>query len=177
MDTGELEISTLAFFSQYAFISFVRIHVIFPVLLVSALISACATKEPEPLRVRQFHMSSITPSSINSQMVRGEQQYRLRGEVTSAERQTKLGQYYTVHWENTVNAPAPLRIIMDYQQAATGFKQLQMVSDLPVGERSGDIEFQVNGENYRRNGRVLSWRMRLMSGEQVIDEKRSYLWR
>ena len=122
-------------------------------------------------------MRSIVPADDSTQMVRGEQQYRLRGAVTQLERSAKIGQYYTVKWINRGGAPAPLYIVMDYQQAASGAKKLQIQQSLDANEPCGDVEFRINGENYRRNGEVVSWRIRLMSGKRVIDEKRSYLWR
>lgn len=122
-------------------------------------------------------MNTARPADDTAQMVRGEQLYRLRGSVTTADRLAKLGQYYTVQWRNINDAPAPLSVIMDYEQSATGAKRLQMVRHLPAGEDTGEVEFHINGVNFQRNGRVLSWRIRLMSGDQVVDEKRSYLWR
>ena len=154
-----------------------RIHLILQAILLTGLISSCATKEVEPLRVSMFHLKSIQINDDSSQMIRGEQQYRLKGAVTNTERQSRLGQYYTVRWQSVDRATSSLRIVMDYEQAATGAKKLQMIQELPANEDSGTIEFQITGENYRKNGRVLSWRVRLMDGSQIIDEKRSYLWR
>ena len=52
-----------------------------------------------------------------------------------------------------------------------------MSKDLPAGEEAGRVEFIVSGESYRTNGRVLAWRIRMMSGSKVISEKRSYMWK
>ncbi|MGB1260144.1 MAG: hypothetical protein ACPG6P_08900, partial [Akkermansiaceae bacterium] len=74
-------------------------------------------------------------------------------------------------------AGQPTHVVMDYQQAATGSKVLRKTHNLPAATPSGKVEFHVTGENYRTQGRVLSWRVRLMQGKKVLSEKRSYLWR
>ncbi len=94
------------------------------------------------------------------------------------ERRQRLGQYYTVRWKNDQpELGGRLKVVMDYQQSATGSKVLQMHRDLPSGETSGKVEFKVSGEAYRVGGRVLAWRIRLMRGRKVLAEKHSYLWR
>ena len=110
-------------------------------------------------------------------MVRGEQMFRLRGAVSMQERMHRLGQYYTVSWKNDRPDEGAMRVVMDYQQAATGSKTLHMHRDLPAGKSSGRVEFKVAGEAYRVGGRVLAWRVKLLRGGTVVDEKHSYLWR
>ena len=128
--------------------------------------------------MRQFHLRSIKVENMQqAPMVRGEQMHRMRGAVTIEERSQRLGQYYSVSWKNDGSTTGPLKIVMDYQQSATGAKVLTMSKDLPAGEAAGRVEFIVSGESYRTNGRVLAWRIRMMSGSEVIFEKRSYMWR
>lgn len=145
--------------------------------LFFGLLVSCSTGAKGPLEVRQFHLSKINPAGREAQMVRGEQMYRLRGAVTLEERQRRLGQYYTVSWKNDQAAQGPMTVVMDYQQAATGSQVLRMSRDLPAGQTSGSVEFQVTGESYRIGGRVLAWRIRLLRADEIVAEKRSYLWR
>jgi hypothetical protein len=122
------------------------------------------------MQVKQYHLRSIdTVDMKQAPMVRGEQMYRMRGQ--------RLGQYYSVRWENSNEAQGPLKIIMNYNQAATGSKVLTMSQDLPAEETSGLVEFSISGEAYRTGGRVLAWRIRMMSGNDVLSEKRSYMWK
>jgi len=140
------------------------------------LLLSCASKDV--MEVKQFHLRSIDMESMQqAPMVRGEQMHRMRGAVTIEERSQRLGQYYSVSWKNDGSATGPLKILMDYQQSATGSKVLTMSKDLPAGEEAGRVEFIISGESYRTNGRVLAWRIRMMSGSKVISEKRSYMWR
>ena len=142
---------------------------------IAGLFVSCSSSDV--MEVRQFHLSSVDPVDRSAQMVRGEQVYRLRGAVTLEERQERLGQYYTVSWKNEGGSTGPLKIVMDYQQTATGSKNLRMSRDLPADKASGKVEFKMIGEAYRIGGRVLAWRIRMMDGNKVIAEKRSYLWR
>lgn len=130
------------------------------------------------MQVRQYHLRTIDAEDMRqAPMVRGEQMYRMRGAVSREERRQRLGQYYSIHWKKDSNAEAAVKIIMDYHQAATGAKVLTMSQDLPAAETSGLVEFSVSGESYRTGGRVLAWRIRMMSGKEVISEKRSYMWK
>jgi len=143
---------------------------------VFGLLISCGS--PDLMEVRQFHLKSVEPENFKkAPMVRGEQMYRLRGAVSVAERRQLLGQYYSVNWKNDSSHAGPLKIVMNYQQAATGSEILHMSRDLPAGQSSGRVEFQVVGESYRVGGRVLAWRIRMLSGDKVIMEKRSYLWK
>lgn len=128
--------------------------------------------------MRQFHLSSVDLADRDdAKMVRGEQRHRLRGAVTLKEREERLGQYYTISWVNTDPSLAAMKLVMDYQQTATGSQNLRMTTELPAGQASGRVEFKVSGKAYQSRGRVLAWRIRLMRGNTIVAEKRSYLWR
>lgn len=130
------------------------------------------------MQVKQFHLRSVQVENMQqAPMVRGQQMYRMRGAVSMEERKKRLGQYYSVRWKHDALQTASRKIVMDYRQAATGSRILSISQELPAGENSGLVEFSVAGESYRTHGRVLSWRIRLLSGKEVIEEKRSYLWR
>lgn len=141
-----------------------------------SLCASCATKDI--MQVKQYHLKSIDVVNMKqAPMVRGEQMYRMRGAVSREERSQRLGQYYSVRWNNVNELQGPLRIVMDYHQAATGSEVLTMSQDLPAAETSGLVKFTISGESYRTGGRVLAWRIRMMNGSVVISEKRSYMWK
>ena len=148
-----------------------------PFVLFSAVVilTSCASNHDQALKVRQFHLRDVDPADEEAQMVRGEQNYRLKGAVTLDERRERLGQYYTVSWNSS--AGRPTRLVMDFQQAATGSTVKRMSRDLPPKKSAGKVEFRVAGSDYNQGGRVLAWRIRLLAGDQVLREKRSYLWR
>lgn len=143
---------------------------------LSVLLVSCASDDV--IQVKQFHLRSTQVENMQqAPMVRGQQMYRMRGAVSMEQREKRLGQYYSVRWKHEGSGATSRKIVMDYRQAATGSKILSMSQELPAGEKSGLVEFSVAGESYRIEGRVLAWRIRLLSGKEVIEEKRSYLWR
>lgn len=150
---------------------FFRVFICFSVVFVAA----CSSSPDQPLKVQQFHLRDTEPADRDAQMVRGEQNYRLRGAVTLEQRQKRLGQYYTVSWN--ASAGQPTRVVMEYQQAGTGSLVKKLAHDLPQQQSAGKVEFQVVGDDYNKGGRVLAWRVRLLAGDRVLAEKRSYLWR
>lgn len=181
--SGELEISILVFLYRCALIALVH-HKFIPLmalrslaLALSALLVSCGSSEKPPLEVRQFHLREPKPTDNSAAMVRGEQLYRLRGAVTTAERTNRLGHYYTVYWNNLGSGEGDAKIIFDYQQATTASKVLTRSLALPTGLDSGSVEFRITGEAYQQGGRVLAWRARLIQNGKVIAVKRSYLWR
>ncbi len=148
-------------------------------LLTTIFVASCSTPK-DSLQVQQYHLRESMFQENNDPMVRGEVQRRLHGAITLAERREKIGQYYTVSYcrsreESQANA-APVKIIFEYQQAVTASAIKRMEKSVSCTDEQ-EVEFAVVGEDYAKNGRVLTWRVRVMEGEQVLAEKRSYLWR
>ena len=141
------------------------------------MLISCSTSDEELLQVRHFHLQNVDPVDRKAAMTRGEQMYRLRGAVTMEERVSRLGHYYTVDWKNDQEGVGNLKVVMDYQQAATASKVLRMSREIAENEGSGKVEFLVTGEAYRVGGQVLAWRVQLFSDSRVIAEKHSYLWK
>ena len=156
-----------------------QLYILIASVAILPLLASCSFNDKEALAVRQFHLKSTQVSGDNAQMVRGEQQYRLRGALTRAQRRERLGQYYTIEWNtgSLVNGAQPTHIVMDYQQANSGSEKKRIQRQLQAGEYKGKTEFQIIGKNYHRYGRLLAWRVRLMSNSEVLAEKQSYLWR
>jgi hypothetical protein len=146
---------------------------------LAGVLASCSSQDADLLKVRHYHLQDVDAVDLDSAMARGEQMYRLRGAVTMVERRSRLGHYYSVDWKKgaTTGNTADLSVEMDYLQSATASKVLHMSCKLPKDAVSGKVEFQVTGESYRVGGQVLAWRIRLMQGDRVLAEKRSYLWK
>lgn len=130
----------------------------------------------EVLEVKEFHLRSIEMGVNESEVVRGEKLKRLYGAVSAEQRRDRLGEYFTLQW----NGPAgregePVRLVFDYRQAASASKVLTMEQELP-GTASGTAEFHVTGPAYQQGGRVLSWRVRMFRGGDLVETRRSYMW-
>ena len=143
------------------------------------LLLSCSHQDDDLLQVRHFHLQDIKLVDTGAEMARGEQLYRLRGAVTMEERTSRLGHYYTVMWKNDHAGEngGDMKVVMEYQQAATASKVLRMSRKIPSDEASGKMEFRMTGEAYRVGGRVLAWRVQLLRGGKVVADEQSYLWK
>ncbi len=111
-------------------------------------------------------------------MIAMEKARRLHGAVSLEERRKKLGQYYTLKWNDSVNSgQGAAKLIFQYQQGATGSRVKRMVRTFPAASVSGSAEFAVIGDDYFRGGKVLAWKATLLRGEKEIASQQSYLWR
>jgi hypothetical protein len=145
-------------------------------LLAVVLLGACA-KTPAPLVVRQYQLRDQDPGNADEPLVRMEKERRLRGAVSMEERRGKLGQYFTMLWNDQAGAgTADVEIVFEYQQGASASRVKHMTSRFPASDKSGTAEFAVIGEDYFKNGRVLAWKASLRRGSTLIATRRSYLW-
>lgn len=146
-------------------------------ILLSGLLASCAESD-QVLKVNQFHLRDIATSETDSLMVTQEKESKFHGAVTAAERQKKLGSYYTLHWNlPEENSTEPVKLVFLYQQAATASFVKRMTQTFPAASRSGKTEFVVTDQDYAKGGRVLAWKATVLRGTREIHSKQSYLWR
>ncbi len=138
--------------------------------LVGVLLVSCGSGDI--LRVRQFHLRE-TEAADGHLFIRAEMNKRLYGAVDDEERKARRGQYYDVRWRGL--GGGEVKLVFEYRQRVSGAKVRRKVMVREGGKR-GELSFAVNGEEYRRRGRVTSWRLRLYEGGELRDEKQSYLW-
>lgn len=111
-------------------------------------------------------------------MVRMEKERRLRGAVSMAERRQRLGQYYTVLWNDPNGAGSgPVEVVFEYQQGASASRVKRITRTFPATDTQGSASFAIVGEDFFKNGRVLAWQVRLLRGGRELASNRSYLWR
>ena len=143
--------------------------------LLSLLMVSCAS-DPQGLTVKQYHLRENMFEQNDDQMARGEVQRLLHGAVTVEERQQKIGQYYHVIWQQPVGKPEPIEVVFEYLQAGSGSKVKRLVQNGSVMLRS-DAYFTIAGNDYRKNGRVLAWRVTVKRSGSILASKQSYMWR
>lgn len=130
----------------------------------------------DAVHIKQFHLREIGFNVDDVESLRADRQKRLYGAVTKEQQRNRLGHYYTIRWDGPKGREsAPVRLVFDYRQAATGRAVRRMEVDLP-GTRKGAVEFQVVGEQYLKSGRVLAWKLDFYRGGELIETHRSYLW-
>lgn len=139
-------------------------------------VTSCGGPAPV-LDVKVFHLKEIDPDIDESEVVRAEELKRLYGAVSPSERRDRLGQYYTMRWTGPAGRELdPVRIVFEYRQAATASKVLAVEQRFD-GAAEGTAEFHLIGEAYQKGGRVLAWRVRMYRGGDLVETKRSYMWR
>ncbi len=146
-------------------------------LFAVLLLGACAGSH-EPLVVKQFSLRDQVQSVNDEPMIAMEKARRLHGAVSMEERRKKLGQYYTLVWnDSSGNNQGKVDLIFQYQQGASGSRVKRMVKTLPASDTNGIAEFAVIGDDYFEGGKVLAWKATILRGKREIASKQSYLWR
>ena len=137
---------------------------------------SCATPQ-DRVDVSIYHLKNLSPEDKDNPTVRSEQQKRLYGAVSLKERQSRMGQYYTVRWDVSEKPiDTPVSIVFRYRQAATGSKLLKQEHKMKSKVQKGITEFSITGDAYQKLGRVLNWRIEVYSGSKLQASEQSYLW-
>ena len=146
--------------------------------LVTLLFLGACAGPPETLSVKQFLLRDQVRDEGEEPMVRMEKSRRLHGAISMEQRRQRLGQYYTIHWHDPAGAgQGPVEVVFEYQQAATGALIKRSYQRFGAGTVSGQADFQVTGEDFRKNGRVLAWQVVLRRDGREVASRKSYLWR
>ena len=142
-------------------------------LLCIGMMASCATSS-DPLIVKQFTLrDQELPKGVVS-MVSHEKQRRLYGAVSIEDRKGRLGQYYTAIWALPAGSAQDGKLVFQYQQGKSGSRVRRMERE--ISGTHGKEEFAVIGDDYFGNGRVLTWKMSLISGGETVATEQSYLW-
>ncbi len=141
--------------------------------ILSLLVVGCA-KTTDPLIVKMQTVRDESMAKEDDPMARHERIRRFHGAVSMEERAQRLGQYYTILWQAEVGVKK--EILFEYQQAKTGSLIKTMKRQLDINTASGKEEFSVIGDNYFDNGRIMTWRISLISDGKTIASEQSYLW-
>lgn len=147
------------------------------ILLAALCLGACAGRR-DTLVVKQFQLRDQVRNTHDEPMVRMEKERRLRGAVSMAERRQRLGQYYTLLWQDPGGAGCgPVEVVFYYQQGATGSLVKHMSREFSASAVEGTAEFAVIGDDYFTGGRVLAWKATVSRGGRELASRQSYLWR
>jgi uncharacterized protein YcfL len=145
-------------------------------LIPLCVLGACAGHQ-EPLVVKQFKILDQKMDAMEDPMVRSQKQRRLHGAVSVAERNARLGTYYTLLWSDPQGVgTGAVELLFEYQQGATASLVKRMVKRFNSSEASGMAEFAVIGNDYLKHGRVLAWRATLSRGGRLLATRKSHLW-
>ncbi len=146
-----------------------------PAYALFVALSACSGPT-EPLTVKQFTLRDQDSSVVDDPMVQNEKLRRLHGAVSVEERKQRLGQYYTILWNDPKTVGIRREIVFRYQQGGSGSRIKEMRRTLSPEAFEGKEEFTVIGDEYFENGRVLAWKIDFTANGETIASKQSYLW-
>jgi hypothetical protein len=108
-------------------------------------------------------------------MVSFERQRVNYGAVTSTiDRIETRGNYYNFFWRTHQQGPITVRF--EYRQANLG--AYVQAREVAYNQTKGTMEtkFQVIGDDYIQDGRVISWRALLIADGKVVGLTQSFLW-
>lgn len=144
-------------------------------LLLILCLTGCSTRSS--LEVDSFFMRDFSTPETDEKMIRMEKLRRLHGALTAAERNDRLGHYYTMHWSDPAGAgKGEIEIVFEYQQGSTASQVKRQWQRFASSDRRGKAEFRVTGNDYLKGGRVLAWKATLKRGGREIESHHSYLW-
>ncbi len=128
------------------------------------------------LTVKQFYVRDEKDDQDIEPMIRAEKNRIFHGAVSMEERRGRLGQYYTVLWNDSEGAGSSHTVVFEFQQGGSGSLIKKRTVSFANGDASGKAAFSVIGDDYFKSGKVLAWKISLLRGKEVISTKQSYLW-
>lgn len=126
-------------------------------------------------KVKYFHLAPGSPVSTIDPAIQFERDYHLFGAVTKAEVTDRFGHYYTIFWKVN-DRTQPVKVRFEYRQANTGLDAKVIEEEVTDVGRSNKSKFQVSGSEYTTAGRVTSWKVTLLRGQEELASQQSYLW-
>jgi hypothetical protein len=151
-------------------------------LVITAIFSliSCASKSSGPggeiSKVKYYHLVPNEPILVDDPAINFERQHLLYGAVTKAEVYQRAGHYYSVFWQVT-DRTQPVKVFFEYRQANNPLVTKTFEQEVKDIRRSNISQFRVTGDSYLKEGRVNSWRVRVMRGKEELVSKQSFLWR
>jgi hypothetical protein len=150
-------------------------------IVLAALVTSCSSvSQGSGARVNKVKTAHFLPEAqlnTDEPALEFERYRRLYGAVTRKEIMARKGNYYTFLWKITDgDYVTPVKLVFEYYQANTGFqvKKMEVVITPTKGQQIQD--FCVNGDAYVKDGRVSSWRFKVLRKDKELVSQQSYLW-
>lgn len=121
-----------------------------------------------------LHDLALERKQTTSHMISFERERFKFGAVSLAEQAAREGHYFDFWWR--AERRADLTVRLEYQQQNLGsYVQAQEV-DVPNACGTIETKFNVTGDRYHQDGRVISWRALLIENGKVVALTQSFLW-
>lgn len=150
-------------------------------LLVSLAAASCsADRQTRIVGIDDLPLKSAqTPgNSWAESPLRANANYVLHGAGSQREKEKRVGDYYYVGWYDA-NPEKPVRLVMLYTQAQTASQVQTLAMDVAAPRRGRayrKARFFFAGEERKKKGDILSWRIELYVDGKLADTRQSYLW-
>ena len=147
-------------------------------LLTALLLAGCAApKEEFSFRKTQLflHDTKLEKERGGHPMIDFERERLQFGTVTASERAGKEGHYLNFWWK--ARRPANVTVRLEYRQQNTGARVHVREIDVPNARGTVETKFQITGDDYHKNGRIIAWRALLIENGKVVAQTRSFLWK
>jgi len=151
-------------------------------LTVVLSFTSCASEPAGPssplkiTKVNPYHNKPGQRIDTTDPMIAFEQRHVLHGAVHDYEFKNRFGHYFSVFWESKDRA-APIRVRLEYTQAQNGAKVEWKEVLVTNVKRNNTTKIVIAGPEYLEVGQITSWRVLLISGETVLAENKSFLWK
>jgi len=126
-------------------------------------------------RVDYFHLKALQTERTDNPMINHQPRQFLHGAISQEERRARLGNYYTVRWA-VDDRSLPVTLRFEYRQANVGSEVREQTVTINQISRTNKTEFQVTGDDYLSDGRVLAWRLSLEQDGVILGQESSFLW-
>lgn len=148
-------------------------------LLCLALLPLTLTaSEPRLTKTKQYFLDATKESPLEpgqDRYIEFERKRALYGAITPSDQRERYGNYFTFFWDSPERADVLVRL--EYKQQNLGPVVQSKLLTVREAVGSQATRFQITGDDYLQYGRVIAWRVTLVRGGKVVDQRRSYLWR
>lgn len=131
--------------------------------------------DPSPPKVQssRFRSTSKLAAGADSS-VTFERAYRLHGAITALDQRQRFGDYMDFFWRAKRDADVTVRL--EYRQEKLRAYTQARELNYPHAKGSHKTEFQIIGDDFADDGRVVAWRCLLIVDHRIVAENRSYMW-
>ena len=135
----------------------------------------CSTTTPRVLEVSsRTRLRNIDPA--DEDLFGNDQASRIRFELRDLSIDEQREEFY-VRWRpapTSRSGPGSVSLVkFEYRQIG---KPTIVAEQTCVPHRDASTVFKVHGEEFRSGGSVSAWRVSLWDGDQLVAEKKSFLW-
>ncbi len=163
-------------------------------LLFCVLLAACAAPQPPPVYLEN---ANVLPLQLDDRFQFRKQQLffndprayvitasdtirflRLQknyGAITSTDLDEVTGYSYSFFWRTSQRADVTVRF--EYRQAALGNFVMAQERYYTDARGSFQSDFEVTGDEYFENGKVLAWRVLLIVDGNIVAFRQSFMWK